>query len=52
MKRRVMAWVLLAGFVFLIVNLLTIQKFLEISFTIYMIIIAYFLIFLNKKNPK
>ncbi|OPZ88098.1 MAG: hypothetical protein BWY74_03242 [Firmicutes bacterium ADurb.Bin419] len=50
MKRRIGAWVLLAGFVLLIVNLLTFQKFLEASFTIYIIIIACYFVFMNKKN--
>lgn len=50
MKKRIMAWVLLAGFVALILNLLIFQKFLEISLAVYLVIAAYFVLFLNKKK--
>lgn len=50
MKKRIIAWCLLIGFVFLIVNILIIKKFLEVSFIVYMAICAYFLMTMKQRN--
>jgi len=50
MKRRIIAWVLLIGFVLLIVNILMFKKYLEVSFMAYIAICAYFMFFMNKKD--
>lgn len=50
MKKRIAAWILLIGFVALIVNILVFHKFLEASFLVYIVICAYFFLFLNKKK--
>ncbi|NLL05058.1 MAG: hypothetical protein GX270_04560 [Clostridiaceae bacterium] len=52
MKKRIIAWVILIGFVLLILNILIFKKFLEASFIIYIAISAYFLLFMNKKELK
>jgi hypothetical protein len=48
MKRRVLAWVMLIGFVLLIVNLLTIRYQPVLSFAIYFMVLVSFL-FANRK---
>ena len=52
--RRIMAIVLLGGFVFLVLNLafFHIQGTIEISIAIYFIIVVFYLINMNKKNKK
>lgn len=50
MKKRIIAWVLLAGFVFLILNILIFKIFTELSFLVYLVIVAYFVLFMNKKK--
>lgn len=50
MKKRIIAWVLLLGFVLLILNITFFQFQLFFSFLIYVIIAAYFLATLNKKK--
>ena len=50
MLRRVLAWVLLAGFVLLILNIILFQYFLKASILVYLIIAIWF-IFTNKPLP-
>jgi len=50
MKKRIIAWCLLIGFVLLILNILIFKKFLEASFFIYIVICAYYLMTINKKS--
>ncbi len=50
MKKRIIAWVMLIGFVFFIINILTFKKFLEASFIVYIAICAYYVLFMNKKR--
>lgn len=49
MKKRILAWVLLIGFVLLIINLLTFRLYLEVSLIIYTIVALTF-VFLNMGN--
>mgnify|MGYP000894270292 CR=1 FL=1 len=50
MRKRIIAWCLLIGFVLLIVNILILKKFLEVSFIVYMAICAYYLVTMKQKN--
>ena len=50
MKKRVLAWILLAGFVALLLNILVFQMFLMQSFAVYAVIAVWF-IFTNKPLP-
>jgi hypothetical protein len=50
MLRRVFAWVLLAGFILLILNIAVFHYFLEASIFVYLIIAIWF-IFTNKPLP-
>jgi len=50
MIRRVMAWVLLAGFVLLLLNILMFHYYLEVCILIYLIIAIWFM-FTNKPLP-
>jgi len=49
MKKRILAWILLIGFVLLIINLLTFRLYLEVSLIIYTIVALTF-VFLNMGN--
>lgn len=49
MLKRIMAWVLLVGFLFLILNLIVIRFYWQISMVIYLVIVFIFL-FTNKKR--
>jgi Ca2+/Na+ antiporter len=50
MIRRVMAWILLVGFIFLLLNIVMFQYYLEASILVYLIIAVWF-IFTNKPLP-
>ncbi|AEV68450.1 hypothetical protein Clocl_1841 [Acetivibrio clariflavus DSM 19732] len=50
MKRRIIAWCLLIGFVLLLLNILIFKKFLQASFFVYIVICAYFLMTRNQKS--
>lgn len=50
MAKRVLAWILLAGFVFLLLNIMVFQFFLIPSIVIYLLIALWF-IFSNKPLP-
>ncbi|EMS71918.1 hypothetical protein [Ruminiclostridium cellobioparum] len=50
MKKRVLAWILLAGFVLLILNIVVFQIFLMQSIAVYAVIAVWF-IFTNKPLP-
>jgi len=50
MMRRIMAWILLAGFVLLLLNIIMFQYYLEVSILVYLIIAIWF-IFTNKPLP-
>ena len=50
MLKRVFAWVLLAGFVLLLLNIMTVQYLLAPSIAIYVVIAVWF-IFNNKPLP-
>jgi|GEM_PF-6741252 len=52
MKKRMLAWVLLVGFLFLMINLIFFHSYLEISFGIYISVVAIFLILNNKQKKK
>lgn len=49
MIKRVMAWVLLVGFLFLILNLIVIRFYWQLSMVVYLVIVFIFL-FTNKKG--
>lgn len=49
MIKRIIAWLLLLGFVFLILNITFIGFYRELTFLIYLIIVVFFL-FNNKRN--
>lgn len=49
MLRRVMAWVLLVGFLFLILNLIVIRFYWQFSMVLYVVIVFAFL-FTNRKG--
>jgi len=48
MKKRIFAWVLLAGFIALIINIAFFRVFVEFSLAVYFVIIIYYL--LNAKR--
>ncbi|WP_034860610.1 hypothetical protein [Ruminiclostridium cellobioparum] len=50
MKKRVLAWILLAGFVLLLLNIVVFQIFLMQSIAVYAVIAVWF-IFTNKPLP-
>jgi predicted MFS family arabinose efflux permease len=50
MLRRVLAWVLLVGFILLLLNIVMFQYYLETSILLYLIIAIWF-IFTNKPLP-
>lgn len=50
MKKRVLAWILLAGFVLLLLNIVAFQIFLMQSIAVYAVIAVWF-IFTNKPLP-
>jgi uncharacterized membrane protein HdeD (DUF308 family) len=50
MKRRILAWVLLVGFIFLIVNIVFIGFYRTTSLMIYILIALYFIFTSNRKN--
>ena len=50
--RRIIAWILLIGFLFLIINLIFIQWEVTISIVIYLIIMVYYLLVMNKKKDE
>lgn len=58
MGKRILAWVMLVGFVLLIVNMLTVQLFMGPSIMVYVIIVVWFILSKksiskdNKKNYK
>lgn len=52
MKKRIFAWVLLVGFVLLLINLLTFQYLLEQSLILYIIVAALFLMSNNKRKKR
>ena len=49
MQRRIIAWVLLVGFLFLIINLIVIRYYWQLSMVIYLVIVFIFL-FTNRKG--
>ena len=49
MLKRIMAWVLLVGFLFLILNLILIRFYWQLSMIIYLVIVFAFL-FTNRKG--
>lgn len=48
MKRRILAWVLLAGFVLLLLNIMFIRFYWQLSVMIYLIIAFAFLLYNSK----
>lgn len=44
MKRRIFAWILLAGFVFLILNLIVFRFYWQLSMVVYIIIVFAFML--------
>lgn len=50
MKRRILAWILLGGFIANIVNLVFFRFLWEVSLSIYIIVIVYFLFSMGKKS--
>lgn len=50
MGKRILAWVMLVGFVLLIVNMVTVQFLMGPCIMVYVIIVAWFLLN-NKKMP-
>lgn len=49
-KRRIFAWIMLAAFILLLVNIFVFKYYLELSAVIYMIICLYFFLVINRKN--
>lgn len=49
-KRRVFAWVLLVGFVLLLINLIFIHYQWLISLIIYLVVAVYFFLAVNRKR--
>jgi len=49
-KKRIFAWIILAGFILLLVNIFVFHYFLELSAVIYVIICLYFFLVINRKN--
>jgi hypothetical protein len=43
-KKRIFAWVLLVGFIALIINIAFFRFYIEFSFAIYFVIIIYYLV--------
>jgi len=52
MNKRIMAWVLLIGFIILLSNLIIFHYFWQQSLIVYIAIAAYFLIFMNRQPNK
>jgi len=52
MKRRIVAWILLAGFILLLLNILVIGYQREISIIVYLIIAFYFIITMSSYANK
>ena len=48
--KRIIAWILLVGFLFLMINLIFIHWNVSISGIIYLVILAYYLLVFNKKK--
>ncbi len=48
MKRRILAWVLLAGFLLLLINVMFIKFYWQLSMIVYMIIAFAFLMYNGK----
>lgn len=49
--KRFFAWVLLLGFVLLLVNIMVFQYFMIPSIAIYLVVAIFFLFFMNKPLP-
>lgn len=50
MKKRIVAWLLLLGFIFLILNIIVFHFYWEISLIIYIGILLYYVFFKNKEQ--
>jgi len=50
MKKRIIAWVMLSGFVLLLVNILIIGYQRILSVLVYLVIAFYYILFMNKKS--
>ncbi len=50
MRKRILAWIMLVGFVLLIVNMVTVQMFMGPSIMVYAIIVVWFILG-NKSTP-
>ncbi len=50
MKRRIFAWVLLAGFVLLLLNVMFIKFYWQLSMILYILIAVGFLLYNNRAN--